>query len=103
MKIIPFIAGLAFSASASPPPPDAQAGTLYATDVIWTNNGTVGSGNNRDVKANALGAPDQKFLSLGKGGMADFTFGQLFTGPGVSYEVTFARSNYLERPTSSPV
>lgn len=75
----------------------ASAATLYATGVTWTNNGTVGSANNRDNPLNALGAPDGNFMSLGLGGVADFTFGQTFTGPGASYEVTFGnRSGYLE-------
>ncbi|PWR03391.1 hypothetical protein DKT77_05880 [Meridianimarinicoccus roseus] len=75
----------------------ASAATLYATNISWTNNGTVGSSNDRDNPLNALGAPDGKFMSLGLGGFADFTFGQLFTGPGVSYEITFGnRAGYLE-------
>jgi hypothetical protein len=75
----------------------AQATTLYATGVDWTNNGTVGTSNNRDNPSNALGEPDDKFLSLGLGGMADFTFGQTFTGPGASYEITFGnRAGHLE-------
>lgn len=75
----------------------AQAATLYATGVDWTNNATVGSANDRDNPLNALGAPDEKFLSLGLGGMADFTFGETFTGPGASYEITFGnRAGYFE-------
>lgn len=76
----------------------AQAATIYASDVIWTNNGTVASHNDRDNPLNSLGAPDDKFMSLGLGGHADFTFGETFTGPGVSYEITFGnRAGYLER------
>ncbi|QIE41780.1 hypothetical protein [Meridianimarinicoccus aquatilis] len=75
----------------------ASAATLYATDIVWTNNGTVGSSNDRDNPLNALGAPDGKFMALGLGGFADFTFGETFTGPGASYEVTFGkREGYLE-------
>ncbi|MGS4944449.1 VPLPA-CTERM sorting domain-containing protein [Meridianimarinicoccus sp. RP-17] len=75
----------------------AQAATIYATGVDWTNNGTVGSSNDRDNPLNALGEPDDKFLSLGLGGQADFTFGETFTGPGASYEITFGnRAGYFE-------
>lgn len=74
-----------------------QAATIYATGVTWTNNGTVASHNNRDNPLNALGAPDGKFLSLGLAGQAEFTFGQMFTGPGASYEITFGnRAGYFE-------
>lgn len=74
-----------------------QAATIYATGVSWTNNGTVGSANNRDNPNNAIGAPDGSFMSLGLGGQADFTFGQMFTGPGESYEITFGnRAGYFE-------
>lgn len=76
----------------------AQATTLYATSVNWANNGTVGSSNDRDNPLNSLGAPDGKFMSLGLGGKADFAFGQTFTGPGASYEITFGnRAGYVER------
>lgn len=75
----------------------ASAAPIYATGIDWTNNGTVGSANDRDNPLNGLGAPDSAFFSLGLGGHADFTFGQTFTGPGASYEVTFGnRSGYLE-------
>jgi hypothetical protein len=75
----------------------AQAATIYATGIDWTNNGTVGSANDRDSPLNGLGAPDSRFMSLGLGGQADFTFGQSFTGPGVSYEITFGnRGGYFE-------
>lgn len=75
----------------------AQAATIYATGVDWSNNGTVGSSNDRNNPLNALGEPDGMFLSLGLGGQADFTFGQSFTGPGESYEITFGnRAGYFE-------
>lgn len=73
-----------------------QAATIYASGVNWTNNGTVKSHNNRDEKLNALGEPDGNFLSLGLGGQADFTFGQFFTGPGESYEITFGKRKGYE-------
>lgn len=76
---------------------NAEAATIYATGVTWTNNGTVGSANNRNNPLNALGAPDGKFLAIGLLGTADFTFGQTFTGPGVTYEITFGnRAGYPE-------
>lgn len=75
----------------------AQAATIYATGVAWTNNGTVGSANNRDNPLNALEAPNGTFLALGLRGEAEFTFGKLFTGPGESYEITFGnRAGYFE-------
>jgi hypothetical protein len=91
MMALSALAALSVTASA------ATAATLYATGVDWTNNGTVGSSNDRNNPLNSLGAPDGKFMSLGRGGQADFTFGQLFTGPGESYEITFGnRSSYVE-------
>jgi len=75
----------------------ASAATIYATGIDWTNNGTVGSSNNRDNKLNALGAPDGQFMSLGLVGAADFTFGQDFISRGTVWEVTFGtRASYLE-------
>jgi hypothetical protein len=74
----------------------ANAATVYAVGVDWSNNGTVGSSNRRNIPTNALGAPDGKFLSLGltaadgsNPGFAVFDFGQVFTGPGVVIETTF--------------
>lgn len=93
IKMITLSAIAALSVTAA----EASTATIYATGVDWTNNGTVGSSNNRDIAANSLGAPDGKFMSLGLGGQADFTFDQLFTGPGVSYEITFGnRASYVE-------
>jgi hypothetical protein len=72
------------------------ASVHYATAIDWSNNGTVGSSNGRNVAANALGAPDGRFLSLGltarngsNPGFAVFDFGQVFTGPGFVFETTF--------------
>lgn len=75
-----------------------QAATIYATGIVFDRNGAVvGNADNRNTPGNALGEPDQKFFSLGLGGQADFTFGQLFTGPGESYEITFGnRTGYTE-------
>ncbi len=76
---------------------NAEAATVYATGVSWTNNGTVGSANNRNNPLNALGAPDGKFLAIGLGGSADFTFGRQFSGPGIIHEITFGnRAGYPE-------
>ena len=76
----------------------ANAATVYATDIDWENNGTVGGNNDRDDETNALGAPDGDFLALGLSsldgtnpGFAVFSFGgQTFGGGDVTaYEVTF--------------
>lgn len=78
----------------------AHAGTVYATDIDWANNGTVGSSNDRDNPLNALGAPDNKFVSLGLSngdgsnpGFAVFDFGgTLASGLAQVWEVTFGCS-----------
>jgi hypothetical protein len=74
----------------------AHANTIYAADIDWQNNGTVGSSNDRDNPLNALGGPDGRFLSLGltsvdgsNPGFAVFNFGALVTGPAMVWEVTF--------------
>jgi len=87
-----FLSGVVIAASLSTA---ADAATLtFATAVDWANNGTVGSANNRNVAANALGAPDGAFLSLGltsaaSTGFAVFDFGGRFTTQGVVVETTF--------------
>jgi len=75
-----------------------QAATIYASGIDFDRNGAVvGNANGRNNPDNALGGPDGAFFSLGLGGQADFTFGQLFTGPGESYEITFGnRKGYEE-------
>lgn len=85
----------------------APAGAVtytYATAVDWVNNGTVGTANNRNVPANALGAPNGSFLSLGltkpvganpygsNPGFAVFDFGSVFSGSGIVVETTFGCS-----------
>jgi hypothetical protein len=77
----------------------AEAATVWATDVDWSNNGTVPGSNDRDNPLNALGAPDGDFLALGltnadgtNPGFAVFSFGGVTFGAGASataYEVTF--------------
>jgi hypothetical protein len=84
----------------------AHADLIYATDVDWQNNGTVGSANDRNDSSNGLGATDGEFFSLGltddvgniaagdptsgtNPGFAVFAFGQTFKKEGMVYEVTF--------------
>lgn len=91
MVLKPLLAGvLAIWAATS-----ASSATSYATGVTWS--GTNVPGSERQDTANALGAPDESFLSLGLGGQADFTFGTSFTSPGEVFEVTWGnRANYVE-------
>ncbi|MBB4658647.1 putative porin [Parvularcula dongshanensis] len=86
----------------------ANAATVYASDVDWANNGTVGTSNDRDDATNALGAPDGAFLSLGLSdvgytnpGFAVFSFDGMTFGAGsttTAYEVTF---NCSVRPSGA--
>ena len=76
----------------------SQASLIYATEVDWFNNGTVTNLNDRDNPANALGAPDEDFLSLGQSsdgnpGFAVFGFGQNFLDEGRIWEFTFNCAN----------
>lgn len=76
----------------------SQASLIYATEVDWFNNGTVTNVNDRDNPANALGAPDDDFLSLGQSsddnpGFAVFGFGQNFLDQGRVWEFTFNCAN----------
>jgi hypothetical protein len=74
----------------------AQAAVLNATSVDTYNQGT-GVAAARAITANALGAPDGKFLSLGLGGSAIFSFGQKFMAKGAVFEITFGKvSNHQE-------
>jgi hypothetical protein len=78
----------------------AQANTIYAQNALWY----AGSGANpnttdasRDLVANALGAPDGEFLSLGIGGYAVFDFGAPFDTSASIVEVTWgSRANWYE-------
>ncbi|KZY63849.1 MULTISPECIES: PEP-CTERM sorting domain-containing protein [unclassified Oleiphilus] len=71
----------------------ANAGAIYATDIDWQNNGTIGGTNDRANPANALGSPDGQFTAIGLGGFAVFEFGETFTGPSSIWEVTFGCGN----------
>ena len=79
-------------------PGAASAATVFATAVDWSNNGTVGSANDRDDASNALGAPDGDFLTLGltnadgtNPGFAVFAFDGLTFGQSDAtlWEITF--------------
>lgn len=76
----------------------ATASTIhYADSASWTNNGTVAVGSGRDIANNALGAPDNKFLSIGLGGEVTLGFSTLFSGSASVFEVTFGnRASYPE-------
>ena len=79
----------------------ASASILYATGFNDVNLGTVNAPGplaGRDDPANALGAPDDIFYSLGLGGSIDLTFGQTFNiGQDVTvYEVTFNPGKHFE-------
>lgn len=89
-KALLIAAGIAAASVSS-----ASAATTYATLVDYNPVGTIAA--DRKVTSNALGAPDGKFLSLGLGGSAVFSFGTSFTGPSVVVEVTNgSRAGYLE-------
>jgi hypothetical protein len=76
----------------------AQAAVLYASSVDIYSPGTGITDPDRTVTANALGAPDGKFLSLGRGGEAVFSFGKPFRAIGAVVEITFGnRDTYIER------
>lgn len=72
-----------------------NAATIHATDVTVFQGANVAA--ERASGSSALGAPDERFLSLGLGGAAVFSFGQMFTGPASVLEVTWGkRAGYLE-------
>ena len=67
----------------------------YATNVLW--DGATDIGSDRSDPANAVGAPDGDFLSLGMGGVAAFDFGTSFDATAIVFEVTWGtRDNYPE-------
>ncbi len=66
----------------------ADAAVLYATSADAYNEGAGIVDPVRRNTANALGAVDGKFLSLGLGGDATFSFGQKFGSPAAVFEVT---------------
>lgn len=69
----------------------ASAATFYATMVESYTPGTGYIAPDRSVTANATGGPDGKFLSLGLGGEAVFSFGSSFGSPLTITEITFNR------------
>lgn len=88
-KFLALVASLAMAL-----PVLAGAATITATDATaFAGKGVVGD---RGAAGNALGVADGKFLSLGLGGAAVFSFGQAFTGPISVLEVTYNRVGYLE-------
>ncbi len=93
LKALGFAALMAVAGTAS------QASVIYATSVDSYTQGTGIVDPNRLVQSNALGGPaDGKFLSLGLGGSAIFSFGQLFKATGALVEVTFSnRDTYIEK------
>lgn len=82
----------------------ALAAPMYVDTVIDYTRGTnLAATSLRTNTDNALGAPDDygnindpKFLSLGLGGSAEFSFGRNFTGSITVYEATYGRSGYYE-------
>lgn len=74
----------------------AQAATVYPTSVVSANqNGTITAPDRSDT-ANALGATDGAFYSLGIGGEITLDFGRTVGGKGVITEVTYNPTGYLE-------
>lgn len=70
----------------------ASAATIYATSVdSFTPGPRTLVDPDRLNTANALGASDGKFLSLGFGGEVVLSFGQSFGSPGNVTEITFNR------------
>ena len=69
--------------------PSAEAAVVYATSVDSYTQGTGITQIGRTNTANALGTEDGKFLTLGRGGKAIFSFGGLFITTGTVYEITF--------------
>ena len=67
----------------------ADAAVVYASSVDSYTQGTGITQIGRTNTANALGAEDGKFLTLGRGGQAVFSFGSLFISSGTVYEITF--------------
>ncbi|WP_116133658.1 hypothetical protein [Tropicimonas sp. IMCC34043] len=83
-----FIKSAAVAAAATIFSMGAANALTYATAVDWNPGAGAGTPGRSDI-ANALGATDGSFLSLGLGGTAIFEFGTDFTSPGAVVEVTF--------------
>lgn len=78
--------------------PAASAATVFVTQVVEYNEGAGITQAPRRETANAIGAPDGKFLSLGLGGSAIFSFGTAFRSTVTLTEVTFGnRAGHFER------
>ena len=79
----------------------ANAATVYAKSVVETTPGTRSvepapvdyTGPDRYTPENILGAPDETFYSLGKGGSIVLDFGRSVRSPGTAIEVTFNRKS----------
>ncbi|KGJ13419.1 VPLPA-CTERM sorting domain-containing protein [Paracoccus sanguinis] len=89
MKMMITAAALALSAGA------ANAAVYYATDVVDYSVGSCSPkscAGDRYDKMNALGAPDEKFTSLGMGGSITLGFGTSFSGQNkvTGYEITYS-------------
>lgn len=82
------LAAAAVALALALPAGSARAATVLATSVDQYVQG-AGVVPARAVTANALGAADGRFLSLGLGGSATFGFGTRFSAPGAVVEVTF--------------
>ena len=69
----------------------AANAVTYATNVVSFTPGAgtlTGTGNPTNFGADALGAPDGNFVSLGNGGELVLSFGTPFFGPGAIFEIT---------------
>lgn len=77
----------------------ASAAPIFATGATIVQDGPRGTANNRNVLANALGAPDGSFFEIGTNAIVEFTFGQVFTGPASVLEVTFGSRGAFDEDT----
>ncbi|MFT4149743.1 MAG: VPLPA-CTERM sorting domain-containing protein [Paracoccaceae bacterium] len=74
----------------------ADAATYYATTATYITPGANLTPARSDT-SKALGAPDGEFMSLGLGGSAIFTFGNVFGSPLSTFEITLGNvATYLE-------
>ena len=79
------LAALSFGLSAA----TAGAAAVYASSVDSYTQGTGITQIDRTNTANALGVEDGKFLTLGRGGQAVFSFDNLIFSSGKVFEITF--------------
>lgn len=75
----------------------ASAATLYATTVLFADG--TGQPADRDDPNDALGAPDGAFYEIGENGRLDLGFGQPFTGPSSTIEITFGNRAAFDEDT----